>query len=424
MKEYNIRSHTVIAEISCLILSLVLIFSGFTKAVDPYGGALKITEYFLSFGFKVSHNSFVFILFLSVFESTFEFVLGVHLILGIRKKLVSLLTLFLIAAMTLLTLYIFISGKVSDCGCFGDAIHLSNKETFLKNLVLLFLAVIVFTKSGKIITLLSHNIQWIAQLYSLFFILAICIWSYLFLPIIDFRPYYIGQNISVAVSLPPGAKAPQYKTTFILEKNGIKKEFSLDNYPDSSWRFVNSRTEEISKGDLPEISDFAVFSANDEEVSYSLINNKKYAFWLIIPKTETMDHGVVDVIEDLYEYCRKEGYDFLGITSSSKDSSEDLLRSMGIKFPFFFADEVMLKTMIRSNPGLMLVKDGKILNKWSKYSMPEAKDLNSDLRKLPLSYGNKSHGLVPVIKWLISFFIPLIILIFADRIYRMRKSNI
>ena len=405
----------VVVEACCLLTAFVFIFSGFTKAVDPQGGAIKIGEYLNTFGLSISDDG-VLLPLLSVLESTFEFVLGVHLLLGLRRKIASVLSFVMMLFMTVLTLYIYVTGKISDCGCFGEALHLSNRDTFLKNIFLLAFTTVTLFFPDRIVRVLNKGPHRGVQLYSLLFVLLVSLWSYHYLPLVDYRPYYIGQDIPGAMSIPAGAQAPQYKTTFILEKNGERKEFTLDNYPDSTWKFIDSRTEEVSPGYKPEIYDFAVFSDKDEEVTHDILHQKNYFFWLIFPRVETTDNGVIDAIGDIYDYCRRYNYGICGLTSSSHQAAEAWEHSAGIRFPFYYADETMLKTMIRSNPGVMLVKNGKILNKWGKNALPDEDSLTSALGKLSLTYGNVSHGMTSTIKWLLLFFIPLIFRIFAGRI--------
>lgn len=410
----------IIVNLCSLLLAAIFIFSGFTKAVDPVGGAIKIGDYLIAFGLNtIGHETSLAVL--SVVESTFEFLLGVHLLLGIRRKITTISTLVLMIFMTGLTLYIAVTNIVSDCGCFGEAIHLSNTATFLKNLVLLLAAICIAFFPQKINSLISYKHQWIAQAYSLTFVLLVSLYSYHYLPIVDYRPYHVGQNIPQAMSIPSDAKAPVFETIFTLEKNGVKKQFTLENYPDSTWTFVDSKTTMIEAGFQPEVKDFALYSFSGDEVTNTILDERNYAFWLILPRIENSDTGVIDAIEDIYDYCLRYGYRLYGFTASDSVKISDWLHATGISFPFYNADDVVLKTMVRSNPGLLLVKKGIILNKWSKNDLPDESKLTAALQKLSLTYGKGSYGLKHTLKYIILFLIPLIIIIFASKTQNRRR---
>lgn len=417
------NGRNIIVNVCSLSLAAIFLFSGFAKAVDPVGGAIKIGDYLAAFGINtVGHDTILAVL--SVLESTFEFLLGAHLLLGIRRKTTSVLSLLLMTFMTLLTLYMAITGAVGDCGCFGEAVHLSNKATFAKNVVMLAAAMVVALSPKRICSPLDCRNRWIAQAYSLVFVLAVSLYSYHYLPIVDYRPYRIGQNIPQAMSIPADAQAPVFETTFTLEKNGKRKQFTLDNYPDSTWKFIDSKTVKVKEGYQPEIKDFALYDYSGNDVTNEILENNGYAFWLVMPRIENGDNGVIDAIEDVYDYCIRYGYGIYGITASDTASVADWLHKAGISFRFYNADDVVLKTMVRSNPGLLLVKKGVILNKWSKNDLPDDEKLVAALQKLSLTYGKGSYGLKHTLKFLLLFIIPLIILIFADKTRTARSRKV
>lgn len=412
-----------LVNICSFIVAAIFIFSGFTKAVDPTGGGIKIGEYLNAFGLDVMQDDGM-LAFLSILQSTVEFMIGVYLLLGIRRKLTSVLLLVIMLFMTLLTLYTAVTGAVSTCGCFGDAVSLDNWTTFYKNVVLLAMSLVVAFYPDKIIKAFRQRHEWMAKLYSLTVILAVSLYSYHYLPIIDFRPYYIGQNIIKGMDIPADAKPPVYETVFLLEKNGVKKRFTLENYPDSTWHFVNSETIIIEPGFVPEITDFALYDCNtDDDVTDSVLRNPNYAFWLIMPYIEKADNGVIDAIEDIYDYCRRNRYELFGVTSSATEQIQEWKHRAGIDFPFFLADDITLKTIIRSNPGLLLLRNGKILNKWSKNNLPDDELLTARLEKLTTIYGASEKGLKGAFKYLTYFIIPLLFLIFADKYRAWRKQR-
>lgn len=414
----------VLVNICSLLLAAIFIFSGFTKAVDPVGGAVKLQEYLAAFGINAIGFETVLAV-CSILESSVEFMLGVNLLLGTNRKISAWGTLVIMLFMTALTLYIALTDAVTECGCFGDAVHLSNWQTFAKNVILLAASVVVAAFPGKICKLYVGKNGWLVQAYSFVFIVIVSLYSYYYLPLIDYRPYRIGQDIKKAMEIPHDAEAPVFETTFILEKNGERKEFSLDNYPDSTWKFVDSKTVVKKHGFRPEISDFALFSSEGEDVTREVLNDKRFSFWIVMPRIENADNGVIDAIEDIYDYCRQYGYTIYGITASDSEKAMNWCRTAGMRIKFLNADETVLKTMIRSNPGVVLVKNGIILNKWGKNELPDEEKLVAKLEKLPLAYGKSRFGLKQTLNYLMLFFVPLIILIFAGKIRakRIRKTT-
>ena len=224
-----------------LLLAAVFILSGFVKAVDPRGTQYKIEDYAQALGLDQLLSSTA-ALIMSVGLSAIEFCLGIFLLFAIRRRLVSRLALLMLAVMTPLTLWLALTNPISDCGCFGDALVLTNWQTFLKNVVLLVAAIVVAWWPMEMFRFVSRSNQWIVINYSALFILAVAAWSIYDLPQFDFRPYHIGANIPKGMEIPEGEEQPQFETSFILEKDGRQQEFTLDNYPDSTWTFVDSKT--------------------------------------------------------------------------------------------------------------------------------------------------------------------------------------
>ena len=241
---YKETAIKILTECSRLLIGVVFIFSGFVKAVDPVGGAIKIGDYLTSFGLDMLQP---FTALVSFALSAAEFAMGVCMLLGVYRRYNSFLVLLFMAFMTPLTLYLALFNPVSDCGCFGDAIVISNWETFFKNLVLSAAAIMVFMHSGKMFQCFTYKVYWFVALFSYFFCIGFAYWNYNHLPVMDFRPYKIGANIPSLMAIPDGAPEDEYKYTFVYEKDGVQKEFSLENYPqnDSTWTFVESKTELI-----------------------------------------------------------------------------------------------------------------------------------------------------------------------------------
>ena len=230
------KSHIVLiwcVNICRAILAVVFLFSGFVKAVDPMGTQYKIEDYLQAFGMLSIQHSIIPLL-LSIGIAMLEFIIGAFFLLGIRRVTASLLSLVLMIFYTPLTLYIAIKNPVSDCGCFGDALILTNWETFFKNVILLICAVLVWRYKGLIYRFVGEKFDWLVSLYSCLFALAFCSYCLYYLPVLDFRPYKIGTNIPEAMSVPPGKHLSELQTVFLMKKGNIEKEFTVDNYPDST----------------------------------------------------------------------------------------------------------------------------------------------------------------------------------------------
>lgn len=404
-------------------LGVVFIFSGFVKADDPYGMVYKIEDYFRAFGWNSILPAFL-PLFLSCLLAIFEFTLGVYLFFGIRKRLTSIAITLTMLVMTPFTFYLALTNPVSDCGCFGDAIVLTNWQTFWKNVVLLFFALWLFRNYRLVVKFVSKKNQWIISMYGIFYsvgIVCYCIYS---LPIFDFRPYYIGANIKEQMSIPEGEKPPVYDTTFILEKDGTRKEFTLDEYPDDTWTFVDSKTYVKEKGYVPPITDFALFSTlTGEEVTEEILADTTYTFLLISPYLSLADDGSIDLINELYDYCVENKYSFYCVTASTADETDRWKDLTGAEYPYLMADETVLKTIIRSNPGLVLLKEGTIINKWSNQDMPDEYALTGRLEDIPLGKIQQfslNNRVGIVILW---FFAPLLLFTFVDNWYRLYKKR-
>ena len=242
MKDKNLHIiQEVVANTCRFLLVASFIFSGFVKAVDPLGFQYKIQDYLTAFGMASWFPSF-FPLLGGIILSAVEFFIGISLFFATRRTLATSLALMLMIFMTPLTLYLAIFDPVSDCGCFGDAWVLTNWETFGKNIVLLFAAMMAFRHRRMLVRFISVKMEWLVSLYTLFFVFTLSFYCLDRLPVLDFRPYKIGKNILEGMTMPEGAKPSVYESIFILEKNGEKKEFTLDNYPDSTWTFVDTRT--------------------------------------------------------------------------------------------------------------------------------------------------------------------------------------
>ncbi len=402
--------------IARLALATVFILSGFVKAVDPLGTQYKIADYAEAMHIQLAPDFFT--LAASVALSAFEFGLGICMLFAIRRRVVARLLLLVMLVMTPLTLWLAIADPISDCGCFGDAITLTNWETFLKNAVLLGCAFITARWPKEMVRFISRANRWIVINYTAVFILAISVWSLYDLPQFDFRPYHIGVNIKKGMEIPPGAEQPKFETTFTMEKNGERKEFTLDDYPDSTWSFVDSRTVQTAKGYVPPIHDFSIVQKSDgEDITAQVLSQQGYTFLLIAPHLEQADDSQLDLINQLYEYAQEHGYPFYCLTASGDQGINRWREMTGAEYPFCQTDETTLKTIIRSNPGMLLLKDGTIIRKWSHNRLPDEYQLSDRLEQLEIGQMPKDTVPGKILTIIVWFILPLFVLTVADRIW-------
>ena len=396
------------------LLGATFVFSGFVKAIDPIGTQYKLQDYISAVGMGGIVPDIVTLL-ASVALSALEFSLGVFVLFAIRRHLVSKILVAFMAVMTLITVWIALFNPVKDCGCFGEALRLTNVQTLLKNIVLLAASVVVAWRPLRMYRFLSRSTQWIAINYTILFVLLLSAHCLYHLPLIDFRPYHIGMNIKKGMEIPAGAPQPEFETTFVLQKNGVKKEFTLDNYPDSSWQFVDSKTVQTKEGYVPPIHDFSIQKADGDDITDSVLTAKGYIFLVVSPHLEQADDSNFGDIDLLYEYCQERKIPFYCLTASTKKDIDHWADITGAEYPFCFTDETALKTIIRSNPGLLLLKDGTIIRKWSHNDLPSSSSLNAPLSKLSIGAMPSTSLGETIMKVVLLFFVPLILLVFADR---------
>ena len=410
---------SILVNLSRILLALTFIFSGFVKAIDPLGSQYKIAEYLEAVQLSAYIPDWAQLI-LSVGLSAIEFTLGVMLLLAIRRRLASKISLIMMVVMTLVTLWLTVSNPIQDCGCFGDAIHLTNTQTFIKNLILLTAAIILACWPLYQIRFVSKTNQWIAFYFTIVFIVTASTLSLYHLPIFDFRPYYIGQNIKKGMEIPKGAKLTTYKTTFICEKNGVTKEFTENDYPynDSTWVFKDTHQEILEKGYEPPIHDFSITDEKTgEDLTDSILTKDGYTFLLIAPVLERADDSNFGEIDAIYEYAKENGYGFYGLTASTDKAVKHWRDITGAEYPFYTMDGTTLKTIIRSNPGLVLLYKGTIINKWSHNDLPKQAELNAPLSLIEVGREPENETWTKIVLILICYIFPLTLLIVADRIW-------
>lgn len=370
----------VVFTICRLLFGITFLFSGFVKAVDPLGTAYKISDYLVAFGM----DGLAFLSLAAAFVLiTVEFLIGFCLTFGIFVKPASWVSAAFMLIMTPLTLYLAIENPVSDCGCFGDAIVLTNWQTFYKNVILDIILIAIF------VSMRSYR-KWLQPIptivfggIGLIFILSIQIYCYRHLPIIDFRPYKIGNNLSELMTIPEGMPTDRYDISFIYEKDGVQKEFTLENYPanDSTWVFVEQKSVLVEKGYEPPIHDFSLSLPDMGDVTDLVLENPGYTFLLVCTKLEDSDTDRIDDINALYSFAEKNDIDFYCMTASTEDTIDEFKAAYNTRFPIATSDETMLKTIIRANPGLVLLKNATVVNKWHYNDLPDNEELKQIIKQ-------------------------------------------
>lgn len=399
-----------LSNVSRFLLAFTFVFSGFIKANDPYGTAYKIQDYVVSFGLDTF--PMITLLVAAVILALIEFSLGIQLLVGISRKQVSFLTFLFMLVMTLLTVYIYLFDPVSDCGCFGDVIILSNGETLLKNIVLLSAAIIYLKYSEQTIRLMGPNTQWLISLFGTTYILTFGMYTMRSLPIFDFRPYKIGTDLRVSME-----HGQEYDTRIIYSRGDEVLELSIDDDdPDSTWTYVETRTTPIGNAtDRPNM--MVTDLATDDDVTDDIVYADGYTFIVTIPDLQDADESCIDLINEIHEYSLKNRYGFYCLTASADSLSQAYWSDhTGAEYGYYISDERELKTMVRSIPGVLLLKDGVIINKWSSSDIPDEYVLTDRLENLSIGELRTEDTRKKMLSVLIYFLFPLMIVFIADRI--------
>lgn len=350
-----------------LLLAAVFIVSGYVKAVDPKGLLYKLQEYAVLFPLEGTWLSDI-LMPMAILLSAVEFVLGVMLLMGTNRRFSTVAILMLMLLFTPWTLVLAIWEPVKDCGCFGDAFKLSNWATFFKNVVLLVLASFVWVKRSRIKRFISPRGSWLVTLFALLYIGTVEYYGINHLPVMDFRPFAIGSDLNEGVRDIPA----EYRLLYRYEKDGNVLEQDSEGAPDSTWNYLGTRSDVISEGVPARIQDFW-FEPMDggADINEKLLSDSNYTCLLVADKLEAADENRVDKINDIYDYCVDNNLSFYALTSSLDDEVALWRKQTGAEYPFYAADNLLLKTMVRSNPGLLVLKSGKVVAKWCMNDVPE-----------------------------------------------------
>ena len=356
-----------LAIISQVVFGLSFIFSGLVKCIDPIGTSIKLHDYFAVLGLTWLND---WTMFLSWALCLLEFVIGLNIFFARNLRVFSVLAALFMIVFTPLTLYLAIANPVSDCGCFGDAIVMTNWQTFWKNIVLDVFLVIICLYRQKCYQLSRTDFLPIIFYWEVAIAVALCTIGSNLLPVIDFRPYRPGVNILEAMTIGNGAAETQYLCVY--EKDGETREFPLEDLPaeDSGWTFVETREVTVGSGaevktEEPLIKDFFLFDEYGGDLTEDILTDTAYTFLLVSPSLDAADETYVDRIENIYEYSIDHDYRFYCVTLNDTAQVARWQYRTGAEYDYLYSDATILETMIRSNPGIILLKEGTILWKSS-----------------------------------------------------------
>ena len=360
-----------------IIVGIVFIYSGFVKGIDPLGSDYKFTDYFNAFGMGWMNAT---TLFFSFALSLAEFLIGIALLFNLWVSRMAWGSLLFMAFFTPLTLVLALTNPVSDCGCFGDAMILTNWQTFWKNIILLLLAIMIFVYRKEYKSSLPLMGQFSFLTLAGAGMLCLSIYCYRHLPVLDFRPYAVGKNITESMRLPEGAEPDQYEVTlkYKNKQTGEIRSFTEENYPRQdtmNWEYESSSERLVKKVNITPIHDLEIEHPTLGNITEEILEDDNYTILAVAYNLNQSDTQYQPAINRLAEYAREKGIRFYGLTSSSERDIEAYKKRNHVPYEFCTADEIQLKTMIRSNPGVIILREGTILDKWAGKDVPDVKEL-------------------------------------------------
>ncbi len=350
-----------LVQISRVFVGVLFIISGFIKLNDPLGFSYKLQEYF---GEDVLNLEFLipYALLFSVFVVVFEVILGVFLLIGYKPKFTVYSLLAMIVFFTFLTFYSAYFDKVKDCGCFGDALKLTPWESFTKDVILLvFILILVYGLKhikpifSKLPTTVIALLSFIVSLWFAYHVL-------MHLPSIDFRAYAIGKNIQKQMIIPDDAAKPVLEYTWTFNVNGEEQEFVTNgSYPTVDGDYVGVETKTLDEGYIPPIQDFTIES-DDEDLTTYFLEQEKLVIIAMYNITSSEADGV-SKLKAFSDDAKKKGYTVIGLTSSGNEAKQKVKQDYNLDFDFYLCDEKVIKTIVRANPGVVLLEKGTVVNK-------------------------------------------------------------
>ena len=369
------RGQSILSIVAAIVLSSTLLFSGFVKALDPLGMCIKLNAYLAYFGIGLPDSS-LWLQLSTAALTLLEFTLGLNLLLGIRRRLSTMITLGFIVAMTTLTLWIYIANPVTDCGCFGEALKLTHGQTLAKNIILLIPSAWLACHPLTLPRLMPERSQWMANIYAALFLVGLIAYTSHRLPLVEMTDYRIGSSLREAL--------------------------------------FNPQSEESHT----DMANFILCSPEGEMLQDSILMADGYTFLVTLPDEDEADDGCNDLLNDLYDL--HPAISFYGIIAEeNKEQAADWVDRTGAAYPILSGESTQIKAMVRSNPGLMLLHDGRIVAKWSHNNLPALPE--EGIPNLA-EYEQRDTSLASLIKLLLWLCLPLAAIVLLPHI--SRKPNI
>ena len=396
-----------------IIVGIVFIYSGFVKGIDPLGSDYKFTDYFNAFGMGWMNAT---TLFFSFALSLAEFLIGIALLFNLWVSRMAWGALLFMAFFTPLTLVLALTNPVSDCGCFGDAMILTNWQTFWKNIILLLLAIMIFVyrKEYKSSLPLVGQFSFLALAGA--GMLCLSVYCYRHLPVLDFRPYAVGKNITEGMRLPEGTEPDQYEVTlkYKNKQTGEVLSFTEENYPwqdTLNWEYESSSERLVKKGYITPIHDLIIEHPTLGNITEEILEDDNHTILAVAYNLTQSDMQYQPAINRLAEYAQEKGIRFYGLTSSSERDIETYKKRYHVPYEFCTADEIQLKTMIRSNPGVIILREGTILDKWAGKDVPDVKELqDTDLTAYCMYSREQMQRIYLVYSIILLFFVAYLLI--------------
>ncbi len=357
-----------------LLLAATFLFSGFVKANDPIGTALKIGDYTAAMG--LTHLSGLLALAASFGLALLEFSLGTALLLALNRRLTATLILTLMLLLTALTVWIYVANPVSDCGCFGDALILTNGQTLLKNLVLLLAAALLMKWYRLQPKLLGERYSWLVSMPLMAGIVAYAAYCVYALPVLDFRPFKTGTDL-----LQARRQTATFDVVMVYQRGIQRMQVRLDEpEPDSTWTYIETRRRQTGGQVASDVKDLYMLDPQTgSDMADPLLQASGWKLLLVAPDLETADQGCAGDVNVLCDYAAKHALTFICLTASDPQTRSRWTDYTGAEYPFYQSDERVLRTIVRANPGLVLLDRGTVVRKWSNWNLPSEEQLEEIL---------------------------------------------
>lgn len=397
-----------------IVVGITFIFSGLVKLIDPVGTMYKIDDYLAVMNMTALQPLSIIA---SVALALAEFILGINTLLGSYLRTTPKLLLAFMTLMTPLTLYLAIANPIADCGCFGDAVILSNWQTFAKNVVLLLLVLFLFKYYTKAKSVFHREVQALTVIWGIVYAAFVVWFAFTYMPILDFRPYKLGTDIRAAYY---GDDMPDTEYQFVYEREGVQQTFALDNLPDESqgWTFVERKqvgAKLVVKA--TSAADYFVVYDGNKDVTEDILEQDGYVFIMLSPNLAKANDNHIDKIHELYDYCLLYGYPFYAVTASTPAEIDEWLDNTGGEYPFLFMDKTSIVTIARGNPYMLILKDGVIYHKYPISQLPEEAQLDRPFDQVEY-HGTQAvyNERARVLFLVLALVVPILVLYFTERV--------